>query len=213
MKQKGIIAFIMKKRRRKHTKEVYNDPNMGKEYNPHPFNNDDFNSYGSPPAAADEGGKQLGAAAMVAGTQPRPFVQAYNPGYDDQQSKQYTGSPSPPQSEQQQQQYYEDYQGYQPSYTNNSNYNSGAYDAMGQYSHQQDTTGQYPPMQDNRQYIQDTYPQQQHDSYYQTDPSMTVVTSTTGMSSNGGRNVPDEIDYYTPAGARGPSTRHVPDEA
>lgn len=172
----------------------------------------------------------MGAAAIVSGAKPRPFVQPYNPGYDDQQSKQYAGysgsQSSPPQSEQRQQ-YYEDYQGYQPSY---SNYNSGGYaqqDPTGQYSqqmHQQDPTSQYPQqmhqqdptgqyqqqMQDTRQYAQ----QQQRDGYYthQPEPLTTVATSTSGTSSNGGRYVPDEVDNYAAAGNRG-LTRHIPDEA
>lgn len=203
---------MKRRRKQRNVKDVYDTSGGGKEFNSHPSNNNDFNSYGSPTHISgnmSQSEPPLGESAALgtaAGANPRPLVQSYNPDYDDQQSKLYPGSQSPQSA--QQQQYYEDYQGYQPSYINNSNYNNGA------YAQRPDPAGLYPQqMQDNLMPEQQTglYPQQQQsqNGYYthQTEPSMTVLTSPTAVSSNIGRNVPDEIDYYPAVG-----TRHVPDE-
>lgn len=68
------------------------------------------------------------STAPSQGIKPRPFVQAYNPAYDDQQYAGYDGSQSPPQEH-----YYNDYnQAY------NNNYNTNAYSHDAYYAHQQE---------------------------------------------------------------------------
>ncbi|KAL0139885.1 hypothetical protein V8B55DRAFT_1502171 [Mucor lusitanicus] len=132
----GFIVILLSRRRRsKNKKEASYESETGGAggpINPHPFAND-YNTYGTPTVISDTNSLPSSrplsmSTAPSQGIKPRPFVQAYNPAYDDQQYAGYDGSQSPPQEH-----YYNDYnQAY------NNNYNTNAYSHDAYYAHQQE---------------------------------------------------------------------------
>ncbi|KAL7329675.1 hypothetical protein PS15p_204733 [Mucor circinelloides] len=134
----GFIVIVLSRRRRnKNKKEASYESEtggVGGPMNPHPFAND-YNTYGSPTVVSDNNSLPSSrplsmSTAPSQGIKPRPFVQAYNPAYDDQHQQYagYDGSQSPPQEH-----YYNDYN---QAYNNNYNNNSYSHDAY--YAHQQE---------------------------------------------------------------------------
>lgn len=138
----GFIVIILKKRRRnKHKETSYESETESTgggadidPMNPHPFGND-YNTYGTPTVISDNNSQPSSrplsmSTAPSQGIKPRPFVQAYNPTYQEpQQYAGYDGTNSPPQDH-----YYNDYN--QQPYSNNYNTNAYSHDAY--YAQQQE---------------------------------------------------------------------------
>ncbi|KAK4510273.1 uncharacterized protein ATC70_004703 [Mucor velutinosus] len=132
-----IVILLSRRRRNKNKKETSYESETGGAggpINPHPFANN-YNTYGTPTVISDNNSLPSSrplsmSTAPSQGIKPRPFVQAYNPAYDDQHQQYagYDGSQSPPQEH-----YYSDYnQAY------NNNYNTNAYSHDAYYAHQQE---------------------------------------------------------------------------
>lgn len=133
---------MLKKRRRNKRKEISYESETGGTgggadigpMNPHPFGND-YNTYGTPTVISDNNSQPSSrplsmSTAPSQGIKPRPFVQAYNPTYQDpQQYAAYDGTNSPPQDR-----YYNDYN--QQPYSNNYNTNTYSHDTY--YAQQQE---------------------------------------------------------------------------
>ncbi|KAI8647463.1 hypothetical protein BD408DRAFT_398823 [Parasitella parasitica] len=126
----GFIVIILTRRRRNKNKDTSygsaaGDTSGGVEMGPHPFGND-YSTYGTPTVISDNnsvpGSRPLSMSTPSSQViKPRPFVQAYNPAFDEPQYAGYDGAHSPPQDS-----YYGNVynQPYNSTYDNNNNNNN-----------------------------------------------------------------------------------------